>query len=114
MTNSKRETIYIGENFCQFREMEYNSAWKSTRENVSAMLKEETGYPSNHGLVCPLCNKDLVVGEMVYLVMNNNKLFPNTVIHKLCTNNDLHSTTLQLIQNYNSYKNLLEKYRAWI
>lgn len=33
---------------------------------------------------CPLCTKNIVAGEIVYIMINNCKLFPNIVAHKNC------------------------------
>ena len=37
--------------------------------------------------VCPLCKKLLLSGEVLYLLSNCNKLFPNISIHKDCVLN---------------------------
>lgn len=33
---------------------------------------------------CPLCTKKIATGEMAYIMINNCKLFPNTIVHKTC------------------------------
>lgn len=35
--------------------------------------------------VCALCRKPLLKGEGIYLIVNNNKVFPNIIVHKECS-----------------------------
>ncbi len=37
-----------------------------------------------HADICPLCRNDLLVGDSAYSIMNNYKLFPNTLVHDVC------------------------------
>lgn len=110
----KRETVTLNGNFCQFREQEYSEQWKRIREEINLSSKRETNSPNYNGLICPLCNGELKIGEMIYMVMNNQKLFPNCVIHKSCVVGGLEDTTKTLKYKYFNYKQILEENKAWI
>lgn len=112
-----KETVYIGKDFCQYREMIYSESWKRIREDHNEFSKKETGYSNHTGLVCPICNDDLTVGLPTYMVMNNNKLFPNCVIHKSCAIiglDGLEKTTIKIRSKYENFKKMLEEYKAWL
>ena len=53
---------------CHFRLINYSAEWAKVRK---------IDY-------CPVCNKKLNEGEDFYLTINNNKLFPNSLIHEKC------------------------------
>lgn len=119
-SDEKKRTVVIGEHFCQYRERTYSETWKRIREEASAVSREETGHYDYNGLVCPLCNVTFEVGQVVFLVMNNHRMFPNCVIHKECaangneTDNDMMETTEKLMQSHASFKECIEKNRSWL
>ena len=84
-----KETVYIGKDFCQYREYLYDKSWNEIRKRNNEVSKKEVGQANYCGLICPICNTDLNVGDIAYMVMNNYRLFPNTVIHKSCAGNQL-------------------------
>lgn len=101
-----RQKIYVGESFYSFREMEYDERWDRCRRLYNAELSK------NYGLICPICNEEFVIGETVYMIITNKGKFPNTVIHKKCSNN-LEETVSNLTKNYNNYLETIKKFRAW-
>jgi len=63
--------------------------------------------------VCPLCNKQIIKGDDLYLLINNYKLFPNIFVHQSCviTKKDC---VVKLAKNYKKYKDFEKKYDYWI
>lgn len=54
---------------------------------------------------CPVCAKYIKDNEMVYLVFNNHKYFPNVVLHESCLKTEDVVSTFKLIENkYEEYE----------
>ena len=65
------------------------------------------------GRVCPICNQPLTIGKPAYMVINNYRMFPNTLIHKSCVKVSLTATTLDLIKSYDKFEDFINKNKAW-
>ena len=63
--------------------------------------------------VCPLCNKQIIKGDNLYLLINNYKLFPNIFVHQSCVTTKK-DCIIKLAKNYKEYKNFEKKYNYWI
>lgn len=91
----------VNGHFCWFNEQNFGKEW------VKARGKD----------ICPVCNTKLNLDDKIYMVINNGKLFPNTLIHKSCIINDMTMTTRILMDDYNKYhrdiKKLHRKHRGW-
>lgn len=60
--------------------------------------------------ICPCCEEPLKEGQVI-LLLNNWKLFPNTIIHKVCSED--FETNEELIQSlHEEYQEAL-KYKHW-
>lgn len=86
--------IRRGKDLCWYRDIVYAKEWIKDRPNR----------------VCPLCNKEFVVGDSVYMVLTNFSIFPNTVIHQSCVDTDLLITTHALMKSYDKFK---KRCRGW-
>lgn len=62
---------------------------------------------------CPLCNKGFSPGDPVFMVLCNNKLFPNTLIHQSCMDTDLLITTHALMRSYSIFAKFMEEHKGW-
>ena len=101
---------------------ESDRIWNKPREKVlvydklcwySHLLFTETWDKHNPGRVCPICNKPLIIGQRGYMILNNNILFPNTLIHKSCVKVSLTATTIDLTNQYDRFKDFMKKNKAW-
>lgn len=111
ITMSDRVGIKVGKGFASFREMEFTQRWKESREQYQKTVQEQHKY----GLICPLCNKEFLLGEIVYLIITNGLMeFPNIVIHKSCSHSDLQITCSKLMSSYEDYQIAIERHRAWL
>ncbi len=60
--------------------------------------------------ICPCCEDPLKKGQVILLI-NNGRLFPNTIVHKVCS--EAFETNEQLVQSlYEEYQEAL-KYKHW-
>ena len=91
MPKAIRHNIKIGNDFCVFREMIYT---------------EIEGHELD---ICPYCREALEVDDEIYLVMNNNVIFPNKLVHRKCTEDNLENAAKRLRLQY---KQALE-YAHW-
>ena len=62
---------------------------------------------------CPICNKGFSLGDPVFMVLNNNMMFPNTTIHQSCVDTDLLITTHALMRSYNIFAKFMEEHKGW-
>ena len=63
--------------------------------------------------VCLLCNKQIVKGDDIYLLINNYVLFPNIFVHVDCVT-DKKDCVIKIAENYKEYKDFEKKYDYWI
>lgn len=100
---------------CFFRESEFNENWE--KHNINYICPICNSKITNTNYICPICNSEITVGQKTYIILNNNLLFPNTLIHKSCIVNDMTKTARTLMYSYNSYRKELNeintKYKGW-
>lgn len=64
---------------------------------------------------CAVCNKKLNPGNDIYLLVNNNRLFPNVWAHMKCVKNYGKYTTVMFIKHkWEKFKKISEKYKSFI
>ena len=65
--------------------------------------------------ICPICMNEIELGDIIQVVINNFKLFPNVLVHKKCvdiqTDKQLTETMEDLTNSYNDFKELA---RIWL
>jgi len=105
----KRETINVNGAdifFCNKLEMTKNFINQRRRANFDHGRGKDMD-------ICPFCNNAVQEGEEIYLVVNNNKLFPNVFGHTHCVeipDEELTNKCLELVNDYQAY---LSKKRIW-
>ena len=95
--NKPREKVLVYDKLCWYSQLLFTEMWNK----------------NDPGRVCPICNKPLVIGQRGYMILNNNALFPNTLIHKSCVKVSLTATTLDLIKSYDKFEEFMNKNKAW-
>ncbi len=114
-----RPIIHIdNETSCSFREMEVSKRWNKLRNDDNYNSLKEKGVPKNYGLICPICNKGLEIGQTIFVLITRGLLFPNTCIHKMCIKTDISVTVIYLRDNYQRFRieerELYKKYQGWL
>jgi len=65
---------------------------------------------------CPLCGKK--AEKNLIVLLNNDQLFPNIMIHKECFKYTYHSNKTfmisYIINQYKKYEKFKEEYKAWL
>lgn len=61
---------------------------------------------------CPFCNKSMELGQFAYLVISNNRLFPNTVAHHDCVAAQASPQAAAALMR-EGYLQYQAQYRAW-
>ena len=101
---------------------ESDRIWKKPIEKVlvydlwcwyDELLFSEMWDKNDPERICPICNQPLTIGKEAYLVINNGKMFPNTMVHKSCVKVSLTATTLDLIKSYDKFEEFMNKNKAW-
>ncbi len=62
--------------------------------------------------ICPLCNKQIIEGDSLYLLINNYKLFPNVFVHVNCVTTKK-ECVIKLTKSYKKYKDIKQKFSFW-
>ena len=62
--------------------------------------------------ICPLCNKQIIKGDNLYLLINNYRLFPNVFVHIDCITTEK-ECIIKLTKSYIKYENFKQKYIFW-
>lgn len=62
---------------------------------------------------CAVCNKKIYKGDAIYLIMNNQVLFPNAYVHEACIDSKELCVNI-LTADYNRFKEFASMYKFWI
>jgi len=62
--------------------------------------------------ICPLCNKQIIKEDNLYLLINNYKLFPNIFVHIDCVTTKK-ECVIKLTKSYKEYEDFKQKYIFW-
>ena len=95
MMNPQKVLVY--DMLCWYKEVCFDEKWDK----------------HDPGRICPVCNQPLTIGKPAYMVINNYKMFPNTMIHKSCVKVSLTATTIDLTNQYDRFKDFMNKNKAW-
>jgi hypothetical protein len=95
--------------------------YKIITDGIITWAREIIYKRRNYESICPLCKKKIEDGDRVYMLINNYKLFPNTIIHWRCVltkgtifeDEDWESTIKKLMNDYNKAMKLKEEIRCW-
>lgn len=59
--------------------------------------------------ICPICEKKIIKGYKVAILINNQKYFPNAIIHEECFHKEVPDDTFSVIEwksdEYKDWKN---------
>jgi hypothetical protein len=95
---SKRiEKVLVYDKWCWYKKLLFSESWDK----------------HDPDRICPICNQPLTIGKPAYMVINNYRMFPNTLIHKSCVKVSLTATTLDLIKSFDQFKDFMNKNKAW-
>ena len=93
----KPEKVLVYDMLCWYKEVSYDKMWDK----------------HDPDRICPICNQPLTFGKPAYMVINNYRMFPNTMVHKSCVKVSLTATTLDLIKSYDKFEEFINKNKAW-
>ena len=93
-----REKVYINDKIWWFIDTVFPQDWINDRPK----------------LVCPVCNEEFETSDQMYIIMTDNKLFPNCFIHRLCSSHNFEDTAKNIMLLYNEYKECIRKHKAWV
>jgi len=91
---------------CWYREYEYKNYYYADAEH-------DLMYRRSDENICPICDEKIKDFESIYLIINNNKLFPNTMVHVECTKDNIEHWMLFLRDRYERAETLLKEARKF-
>jgi len=77
-------------------------------DGVTTHIKKRN-YKKDMG-ICPLCRKQIKSGNEIYLLINNYKLFPNTIVHSRCVDLTPIMNSIPIIDWKSTIKKLKKDY----
>lgn len=76
-------------------------------------LKSSCGFDKDH--FCAICNKNLIKNDDLYLIINNNILFPNIWAHIKCVKNYGKYISVKFMQyKWEKFNKMINKYKSFI